>query len=109
MLGGQGEQLMPLIKPRTERTTSVRHITHLYEENEEVLFAYAAMIGESTAYVLNGLIDTLKKDPDYKEWRPNHQNSFVPARGNAKSSGTRLSRRSNGAGRAAASAIAPAV
>jgi hypothetical protein len=100
---------MPLIKPRTERTTCVRHITHLYEENEQELFAYAAMIGESTAYVLNALIDTLKKDPDYKKWRPNNQSSFVPVRGKVKSSGARSSRRPNGAGRTAASALAPVV
>jgi hypothetical protein len=50
---------MPLIKPRKERTRFVRHITQLYAENQEELYAYAAFIEDSTAYVLNALIDTL--------------------------------------------------
>jgi hypothetical protein len=35
---------MPLIKPRTERTTFVRHITQLYAENQQELYAYAAFL-----------------------------------------------------------------
>jgi hypothetical protein len=70
---------MPLIKPRTERTTTVRHITKLWTENAEQLYAYAAFIGESPAYVLNALIDQLKADKDFKVWRADHSGSFMPA------------------------------
>jgi hypothetical protein len=72
---------MPLIKPRTTRTTLVRHITQLYAENHEELCAYAKFINESPAYVLNALIETLQKDPDYKDWRAKHPESCVPAPG----------------------------
>ena len=45
----------------------MRHITRLYRENNETLFAYAAFIGESTEYVLNQLVDTvLAKDRDFR-------------------------------------------
>ncbi len=83
---------MPLIKPRTERTKFVRHITQLYLENQEELYAYAAFIGESPAYILNALIDTLKKDPDYRVWRSAHPESCVPASGPSKRRTTRASR-----------------
>ena len=64
------ETPMPLIPPRTTRTKVVRHITQLYQENNEELFAYAKFIGEPTAYVLNALIERLQKDDkDYREWR----------------------------------------
>jgi hypothetical protein len=72
---------MPLIKPRTERTTTVRHITRLYVENEHELHAYAVMIGESTAYVLNALIDQLKTDKEFRAWRADHPGSYVPTPG----------------------------
>lgn len=61
---------MPAIKPRTTRKHFVRHITRLYRENNETLFAYAAFIGESTEYVLNQLVETvLAKDRDFQTWR----------------------------------------
>lgn len=72
---------MPTIKPRTKQKHSVRHITRLYRENNEVLFAYAAFIGEDTAYVLNQLIDAvLAKDREFLQWRTEHPESFLSAR-----------------------------
>ena len=54
---------MPVIKARTTQKQLVRHITRLYRENNETLFAYAKFIGEPTEYVLNQLLDTvLAKD-----------------------------------------------
>ena len=67
---------MPAIKPRTTQKHFVRHITRLYRENNETLFAYAAFIGESTEYVLNQLVETvLAKDRDFQAWR-----ATIPAR-----------------------------
>jgi hypothetical protein len=37
---------MPAIKPRTTQKHLVRHITRLYRENNETLFAYSTFIGE---------------------------------------------------------------
>ena len=39
-----------LIKPRTGQKDVVRHMTRLYRENNETLFAYAKFIGEPTEY-----------------------------------------------------------
>ena len=39
---------MPLIKPRTRGKQLVRHRTRLDRENNETLYAYSQMIGEST-------------------------------------------------------------
>ena len=73
---------MPLIPKRTTRTKVVRHITQLYQENNEELYAYAKFIGEPTAYVLNALIERLQKDDkDYREWRAENRESFVPVPG----------------------------
>ena len=92
---------MPLIPPRTTRTKVVRHITQLYQENNEELFAYAQFIGESTAYVLNGLIERLQKeDKEYREWRAEHKGSFVPAPGPAKRQHTQSYHERTSAGRA---------
>ena len=41
---------MPAIKPRTTQKHLVRHITRLYRENNETLFAYAKFNGEPTDY-----------------------------------------------------------
>lgn len=100
---------MPLIKPRTARTTLVRHITQLFAENQEELYAYAKFIGESPAYVLNELIDTvLKKDGDYKAWRQENRQSFVPSPGEAKRGrGSASSRARTSAGRAGIPALPP--
>ena len=61
---------MPLIKPRTHRVRTLRHICRLQEPNRDVLVAYARFIGETVDYVLNTLIDaTLAKDRDFVTWR----------------------------------------
>lgn len=61
---------MPLIKPRTNRVRTLRHICRLQEPNRDVLIAYARFIGESPDYVLNQLLDTtLARDRDFVAWR----------------------------------------
>jgi hypothetical protein len=75
---------MPLIKPRTHRVRTLRHICRLQEPNREVLLAYATFIGESADYVLNQLIDTtLARDRDFVSWRagrePNVSSQVAPA------------------------------
>jgi len=61
---------MPLIKPRTNRVKSVRHITRLQEPNRDALVLYARFIGDTADYVLNQLIDTtLAKDREFVVWR----------------------------------------
>ena len=70
---------MPLIKPRTRGKQLVRHRTRLDRENNETLYAYSQMIGESTEYVLNQVIDTkLAKDKEFVRWRVTHPDSYVP-------------------------------
>jgi len=57
-------------KPRTTQKHVVRHITRLFRENNETLFAYAKFIGEPTDDVLNQLVETvLEKDKDFQAWR----------------------------------------
>jgi hypothetical protein len=69
---------MPLIKPRTNRVKSVRHICRLQEPNRDALVLYARFIGDTPDYVLNALIDaTLAKDRDFITWRTEHP--AVPA------------------------------
>ena len=71
---------MPVIKPRTTQKQLVRHITRLYRENNETLFAYAKFICEPTEYVLNQLVETvLWKDKDFQVWREQNPGSCVPA------------------------------
>jgi hypothetical protein len=61
---------MPLIKPRTNRVKSVRHICRLQEPNRDALVLYARFIGDTPDYVLNALIDaTLAKDREFLTWR----------------------------------------
>ena len=61
---------MPLIKPRTHRVRTLRHICRLQEPNRDALIAYARFIGETADYVLNQLIEgTLAKDRDFITWR----------------------------------------
>lgn len=61
---------MPLIKPRTNRVKSVRHICRLQEPNRDALVLYARFIADTPDYVLNALIDaTLAKDRDFLAWR----------------------------------------
>mgnify|MGYP001608600943 CR=1 FL=1 len=73
---------MSVIKPRTNQKHLVRHITRLYRENNETLFAYAAFHGEPTEYVLNQLVETvLGKDKDFQTWREQNPGSHVPRPG----------------------------
>src|SRR5687768_11262364 len=73
---------MPTIKPLTTQKHLVRHITRLYRENNETLFAYARFISESTEYVLNQLVETvLAKDRDFQAWREQNPGSHVPKPG----------------------------
>jgi hypothetical protein len=61
---------MPIIKPRTNRVRTVRHICRLLEPNRDVLTQYARFIGDTPDYVLNQLIDsTLAKDREFVSWR----------------------------------------
>ena len=56
---------MALIKPRTRGKQKVRHITRLFRENNETLYAYAQFLEEDSEYVLNQLIGTkLAKDKE---------------------------------------------
>jgi hypothetical protein len=64
---------MSLIKPRTNRVRTVRHISRLQEPNRDALVQYARFIGDNPDYVLNQLIDiTLLKDRDFITWRAEH-------------------------------------
>ena len=61
---------MPLIKPRTNRVQTVRHLCRLRAPNRDTLFLYARFIGDTADYVLNQLIETtLAKDRDFVAWR----------------------------------------
>src|SRR4051794_28919043 len=61
---------MPLIKPRTNRVQTVRHIARLQEPNRDALVHYARFIGDTADYVLNQLIDTtIAKDREFVAWR----------------------------------------
>ena len=61
---------MPLIKPRTNRVKTVRHICRLQEPNRDALVLYARFIGDTVDYVLNQLIDTtIAKDREFLTWR----------------------------------------
>ena len=69
---------MPLIKPRTNRVKSVRHICRLQEPNRDSLVLYARFIGDTPDYVLNALIDaTLAKDRDFVAWRAEQPSAAV--------------------------------
>ena len=92
-----------LIKPRTGQKDVVRHMTRLYRENNETLFAYAKFIGEPTEYVLNQLLDTvLAKDRDFQTWLAEHPGSHVPKPAD------RTPARPRGRGRATTTPAAPA-
>ena len=61
---------MPLIKPRTNRVKTMRHICRLQEPNRDALVLYARFIGDTADYVLNQLIDTtIAKDREFVSWR----------------------------------------
>ena len=71
---------MPIIKARTNRVRSVRHICRLQEPNRDALVLYARFIGDSVDYVLNQLIETtLAKDRDFLAWRAEHPHETVAA------------------------------
>ena len=79
---------MPLIKARTNRVKSVRHICRLQEPNRDALVLYARFIGDTADYVLNQLIDTtIAKDRDFVAWRAEHPNEMAakPHRGRGAS------------------------
>jgi hypothetical protein len=74
----KGANPTSVIKPRTTKIQFVRHITRLYRENNETLFAYAAFIGEHTEYVQDQLVETiLARDKAFLEWREKHPGSQV--------------------------------
>ena len=69
---------MPLIKPRTNRVKSVRHICRLQEPNRDALVLYARFIGDTADYELNQLIDTtIAKDREFLAWRADHPHERV--------------------------------
>ena len=69
---------MPLIKPRTNRVKTVRHICGLQEPNRDALVLYARFIGDTADYVLNQIIDTtIAKDRDFVAWRAEHPHEAV--------------------------------
>jgi hypothetical protein len=64
---------MPIIKARTNRVRTVRHISRLQEPNRDALVLYARFIGDTADYVLNQLIDTtIVKDREFVAWRAEH-------------------------------------
>jgi hypothetical protein len=69
---------MPLIKARTNRVKTVRHISRLQEPNRDALVLYARFIGDTADYVLNQLIDTtIAKDREFVAWRAAHPNEVI--------------------------------
>lgn len=58
-----GAELLALFEPQTV----------------EMLYAYAAFVGESVTYVLTQLVDTvLANDQEFVAWRTTHPGTFVP-------------------------------
>ena len=69
---------MPLIKPRTNRVKTVRHICRLQEPNRDALVLYGRFIGDTADYVLNQIIDTtIAKNRDFVEGRTEHPHETV--------------------------------
>ena len=69
---------MPMIKPRTNRVKTVRHICRLQEPNRDALVLYARFIGDTPDYVLNQLIDTtIAKDREFAAWRAEHPTEAI--------------------------------
>jgi hypothetical protein len=101
---------MSVIKPRTTQKHLVRHITRLYRENNETLFAYAKFLGEPTDYVLNQLVEAvLGKDKDFQAWREHNAGSFVPKSGDRSRRGSpAITRAVTADGSSSASAAAQA-
>jgi hypothetical protein len=64
---------VPLIKARTNRVRTLRHICRLQEPNRDTLVLYAQFIGDTQDYVLNQLIETtIAKDREFVAWRTEH-------------------------------------
>ena len=64
---------MPIIKPRTNRVRTVRHICRLQEPNRDALVLYARFISDTADYVVNQLIETtIAKDREFVAWRAEH-------------------------------------
>ena len=64
---------MPLIKARTNRVRTLRHICRLQEPNRDTLVRYAQFIGDTQDYVLNQLIETtIAKDREFMAWLLEH-------------------------------------
>ena len=71
---------MSLIKPRTNRVRTVRHISRLQEPNRDALVQYARFIDDTADYVLNQLIGTtLLEDRDFIAWRAEQQSQPASA------------------------------
>jgi len=84
---------MPLIKPRTNRVRTLRHICRLQEPNRDALVLYARFIGDTADYVLNQLIDTtIAKDRDFLAWRAEHPDETVTTSTDTNRSGAEPSR-----------------
>jgi len=61
---------MPVIKARTNRVRTVRHICRLQEPQRDTLVLYARFIGDTADYVVNQLIETvIAKDREFVAWR----------------------------------------
>ena len=70
---------MSLIKPRTNRVMTVRHICRLQEPNRDALVRYARFIGDTADYVLNQLIaTTIAKDREFVTWRTEQPAEAAP-------------------------------
>ena len=81
---------MPLIKGRTNRVRSVRHICRLLETNRDALVLYARFIGDTPDYVVNQLIETtIAKDKEFIAWRVEHPSEapVLPRRDRSRVSG----------------------
>ena len=75
---------MSLIKPRTNRVITVRHICRLQEPNRDALVRYARFIGDTADYVLNQLIaTTIARDREFVTWRA-EQPAEVAAKPNGR-------------------------
>ena len=69
---------MPIIKARTNRVRTVRHICRLQEPNRDALVLYARFIGDTADYVMNQLIETtIAKDREFVAWRGEHPGEAV--------------------------------
>jgi hypothetical protein len=64
---------MSIIKARTNRVRTVRHICRLQEANRDALVLYGRFIGDTADYVVNQLIETtIAKDREFVAWRAEH-------------------------------------